>query len=383
MGPDNGPGRYTLRVPIEDGRRVKRVVQVESRRKAEEKLEDLKRELRDGLHPEVVTVGRWLDRWMERRERAGLDPKTLDLDRWAVDQWLKPRLGNIPLRKLLPMDIEARLLDAMADGGLMPATIRKVRSTLAMALKYAVKNRKMDWNPARETDIPDTKNRGRPSRAMSDEELASFLAAAEGDPLEACWLIMATCGLRPGEVCGLRREDLELDATPLLHMRAARVEGGEGVRSGKPKGAERGKGESERTLALAPTVVAALKRHLARQSEARLRIAKLWVDNDLVFPREDGRFHSRHSFRGRFKTVIGRAGLERWHPHELRHSWATTSERLGIPVEEISAAAGHSPAGGTTTEKVYIHRAAVRGVRIAEVMEEMLKGRQASQATGS
>jgi integrase len=357
-----GPDRFVVRVSVGD-RRIKRTVRG-SRTTARKVLDNLRRELRDGLDPQSWTVGRYLDTWMEWREHSDLSLGTVNRDRWIIERELKPALGNIALRELSPLDIETRLLAPLSKRA-SRATMVKVRGTLGQAYRHAVKRKLVSWNPVSVTDLPKISNPGRPSRSMTAEQLATFLSSIEGTGDETLWRTMVGVGLRPGEACGLRWSDLELDAEPpLLLVRQARLDFS-GPRFGPPKTAG-----SVRTVVLPASLVAALRRHRLTQAEHRLAVGSLWTDYDLVFPAETGTSIDRHNLGGRLHRATERAGLGRWHPHELRHTFVTLCSHQGVPIEDIADVAGHSTTA--ITERVYRHRQPVVGAAAAEVMDEFL-----------
>ncbi len=47
------------------------------------------------------------------------------------------------------------------------------------------------------------------------EQAATFLRAAAGDRLYPAWLLALACGLRSGELCGLRWSDVDLERQTL------------------------------------------------------------------------------------------------------------------------------------------------------------------------
>ena len=54
----------------------------------------------------------------------------------------------------------------------------------------------------------------------------ALLEAAKGHPLEAAFVLGLTCGLRPGELLGLKWEDVDLDQGVLRISRAVSRVGG-------------------------------------------------------------------------------------------------------------------------------------------------------------
>jgi integrase len=43
-----------------------------------------------------------------------------------------------------------------------------------------------------------------------------------------------------------------------------------------------------------------------------------------------------------FQTICTKAGLGKWHPHELRHSAASLMLAAGVPLQVVSDVLGHS-----------------------------------------
>ncbi len=64
-------------------------------------------------------------------------------------------------------------------------------------------------------------------------------------------------------------------------------------------------------------------------------------------------YKSRGSVYHLCKKLARIAGIPRFGPHALRHYFATTLYRKGVPVQFISACLGH--ADTRTTEKIYVH----------------------------
>ena len=109
---------------------------------------------------------------------------------------------------------------------------------------------------------------GRPTQGMTPEmrvwrpeQLRAFLDHVRDDRLYAAWLLLATTGMRRGEVAGLRWVDVDLDAGR-VSPRRPRVVVNYKVVVSEPKTAK-----GRRSLALDPATVAALREH--REAPAR------------------------------------------------------------------------------------------------------------------
>ena len=119
-------------------------------------------------------------------------------------------------------------------------------------------------------------------QVWTPEQLRTFLIHARPDRLYAAWLLVATTGMRRGELAGLRWVDVDLDAAR-LSPRRPRVVVNYVVHESEPK-TRMGK----RSLALDPATLAALQEHKARQEQERADVGAAWMDSGLVFTRPDG-----------------------------------------------------------------------------------------------
>ena len=67
----------------------------------------------------------------------------------------------------------------------------------------------------------------------------------------------------------------------------------------------------------------------------------------------DGRDADPSNLHREFDKLTRKAGIGRWHPHELRHSGASLLSAAGVPIEQIADVLGHE--GSRTTAAVYRH----------------------------
>jgi integrase len=146
------------------------------------------------------------------------------------------------------------------------------------------------------------------------------------------------CGLREGELLGLKWDDVDLSGTTAaLQVRRTLSETRTGHKFEKPKN---GKGRSVRCSQKATE---ALRSHRARQNGERLRVGSLWQDNGLVFPTTTGTTMSGTNLLGRhFKPLLKRAELPTIRLHDLRHTCATILLMAGKHPKYVQELLGHA-----------------------------------------
>lgn len=296
-----------------------------------------------------VTTGAYLGAWLDTYRRSGRrKATTIESTTVAVNRYLVPRIGTVPLSKLDGERIGRLYVDLLTDGrtgasgatgGLSPKTVRNVAGVLHKALSDAVRVGKLSVNPATGVDLPTWK---RPELTVWDErEAATFLAHVEhtGDPLAAVWRLMLSTGLRRGELLGLYWEDVDLLNASLNVVRSRSVKGEDTPKTRKGR----------RTISLDVDTVNALARMKDAQEAAADTIGawtSKYVATDL-----DGRPIWPQTFTRRFQAAARRAGLPVPRLHDGRHTAATLALQAGVPIHVVAGRLGHEHV--STTLDVY------------------------------
>ncbi len=162
-----------------------------------------------------LTVAAFLDAWLEGKRK--LRPSTLRAYRGHIEVYLKPLIGHIRLSELRADHIDGMHEDILrgvvrrAPGA---ATVRRIHATLHNALQSAVRRRWLPVNPAAQVELPPEPRRDRDVWTVS--ELRHFLDHCAGDRYGPAFHVLALTGLRRGELCGLRWQDVDLQAAVLL-----------------------------------------------------------------------------------------------------------------------------------------------------------------------
>lgn len=320
----------------QDGRRKRKALYGRTRSEVQKKLFTTRRALQEGLPvtSERQRLGQFLLRWLEDVARPSLRPRTYIRYREILMCHAIPALGKRPLARVEPQDLQ-RLYSRKLEEGLAARTVGKLHVVLHRALQDAVRWGIVGRNVCDAVRPP--KVQTQEMRALSADESRQFLAAAQGDPLEALYTLAVTTGLRQGELLGLKWQDVDLEAGQLQVRRTIARVNGQGFVEQEPKSAR-----SRRSISLTPMAVTALRQHRARQLQWRLE-AIAWEDNDLVFANEVGRpIEAQNLMRRSFYPLLERAELQRMRFHDLRHTAATLMLAQGIHPKVVQEMLGHS-----------------------------------------
>lgn len=197
---------------------------------------------------------------------------------------------------------------------------------LSMAMAHAVRTGVLARNPAEgaRDDLPRLAS-GTSTSVWTPEQLGTFLMAMVDDRLYGLWVLAATTGMRRGELCGLRWNDVDLDDATVTVCRA-RV-----MVHGVPTETTPKTDSGARIIGLDPTTVTVLRSHLARQeAERRGCPAGCWAGDGHVFADEVGRPLIPEYVSKAFKRHVDRLRLPPIRLHDTRHSHATALQMSDV-----------------------------------------------------
>ncbi len=343
-----------------------------TRKEAQEWLAKVAHEKATGIfvEPHRVTVGEWLDRWLEVYVRPSVRDTTYQNYETLVRCHIKPYLGGKPIQKLMPGDLQAfynaKLEGGRADGkegGMSTRAVRYLHFLLSAALKQAVKEGLVSRNVAEATNPP--KQGKKEIQYLTTEEIQRFLQVARESRYYVAMLTELGTGLRRGELLGLKWEDVDLKRGVItVRRQLVRAKGGPVFHEPKTE-------SGIRTVTVPAEVLKELKAHKARQNEEKLLLGNAYDDSGLVFCQANGRRLEPRNFTRHFDNLLKKAGIRHVSFHSLRHTHATELLRLGVNLKTIQGRLGHS--NFNVTANFYAHIADELQQEAAEKINSVLK----------
>jgi integrase len=330
---------------------------------------EIKRKLKDARAARATvgrtpTVATWGERWLGLVAQR-VRPATLDVYKNALRTHAIPALGRVELGRLRPSDVEM-MTSRMIAAGSAASSAALARRVLVICLTDAARDGLIVRNVAQLARAPRTAVPVR--RALTGDEVRSFLAAVADDPLGPLVALGIATGLRRGELLALRWTDVDETAGTLTVARAlARASAG-GYAIAEPK-SRRG----HRTIALPALARDALRRQAEMQTRERDAAGSVWQDRDgLIFADPIGRLWHPETVTAAYRALVARSGIGRLRLHDLRHTNATLALSAGVPVRDVADALGHS--SPSITLNVYGQSVAEGPRRVADAMDRALSG---------
>jgi integrase len=356
-------GMYTVQTP--DGPKRK-YIYGRKYKDVERKLAEAMGDAAKGivLNDQNMSVSEYLDRFLEDVQRGSVRESTYSRDKYLVSNHVKLTLGRVKLKNLSAMHLQ-RLYREKQDSGLSASTVQKIHHILHKALSQGVKWDLIPRNPADAVEAP------RPApeemHPLSAEETRKLLEAANGDRLEALYVLAVTTGMRRGELLGLKWSDVDLEnATVSIRRTLTRTDNGKRVALGDPKTKK-----SRRTIRLTPQAVEALRSHLERQLGEIEEAGDLYEDQGLVFTTATGTAINPSNLRQRsLAPLLKKAGLPHIRFHDLRHTCATLLFGKGVHPKFVQELLGHATIA--ITLDTYSHVMPGMGNQTAAAMEDVL-----------
>ncbi|MDU4478582.1 site-specific integrase [Clostridium sp.] len=262
-----------------------------------------------------------------------------------INNYIIPQLGNISLDKLTTATVQ-QFYNGLINKGLKPNSCKKIIETLSGCLKYAKKLKLINYLP---TDIEKISQESKKVIAWDDNQLKFFLRQIKDTNLYLPALIISLTGLRIGEMCGLRwnnvdlnegviyiREQVIIDKTnhKLIHTEILKTN------------------TAFRSISIPPLLIDVLSKHKLEQPENNIKgFVILDKENNMCNPRNVSMDFTKKvakykdtledKIKKSKKEVTNYMQLPQISIHGLRHTHATILLLKGENIKVISERLGH------------------------------------------
>lgn len=341
---------------------AKQAAEFERRCKAGEVISRKEQQERDAQKAEeaalIQTVQQFAEKVFMPAKSVTMSENSRASFQSALNTWIFPAIGSKKLPDVLPADLSALLLDIQAQGR-AHATAIKTYTVLHTLFKMAYLSDVIPRNPMDKVARPVPRKdeiRETEAQALTVEELRAVLDALEAEPLKwrALVHLLIDTGIRRGECCGLRWEDIDLEAQVVTIRRNLCYTPARGVYVDTPKSGK------------------VREVDIGEETAALLEALRTQSVGGYVFTQEGSAEPMHPQSPTRYlKKLSAKCGVPDLHPHKLRHTFASIAITAGADVASVSEALGHSDKA--VTLRMYTHADAESRKRAAQIFRDAIK----------
>ena len=266
----------------------------------------------------------------------GMRPATCESYQRDVEQFAEHLEGRDGLLVTAAQGDVSSFMEGLRGHGVESRSIARKLSALRGFYKWLLLDKRIGHDPTVNVEtpaswkvLPKSLAEGEVSEMLERTGVAARAADADGLALRdhAILELLYAGGLRVGEICSLRVEDLHLD---------------------QGRAQVRGKGDKERIVPLGRSAVEAIERYLAL---GRPGLVRAGVVQRAVFLSVRGRALTRQWVWEMVRSASPVGGAKA-SPHMLRHSCATHMVEHGADLRSVQTLLGHAD---IATTQVYTH----------------------------
>lgn len=273
--------------------------------------------------------------------------------------YLLPENRNRKLKAIKPVHWQ-KCIDAAVEKGLSRRSCVNIRSTISAFLRHCRRER---WEYVRLEDddirIPNKAAPAKEKRVLHDEDIQilfsdPYILKSNKQQIAHyihAWRFFVVTGMRRGELCGLRNEDIANGVINIRRSINAECEETHGKND-----------NARRSFAITPSMQKVL-------DDQRQHLESLDIESDWVFPDRWGECSTPHLVYCSWRAYAKQHGIE-CSVHELRHTFISL-HKADMPLELLKSVVGHS--ASMDTIGIYGHEVDSDKARAAYIMEETMK----------
>ena len=292
------------------GIRIDRSLQTKNKKTAEERAGKITSDVSEGTYfhrPKNRTVMQLIERYITGREKTKSD-NTKERDK-TIRKLIEGYFGRFLLSRI-STEMVSDYRQKRYDEGKSVATVNRELGFLRNAYNVAIRQYK--WcskNPV--SDIKLDRENNLRDRWLTVEQEEILLNKLTNSRYRYIVKLAINTGLRQDEVLSLTHQQVDLSRKVII---------------------VKGKGSKMRTIPLNETAISILAQRMKTRH----------IKSNLVFPSATGTKIQRQRLIRAFKKAIDDAGIQDFHFHDLRHTFATRLAQAGVDLYRISKLLGHN-----------------------------------------
>ncbi len=342
-----------------NGKLIRKYFYGKSQKEAQQKLEDYKFGLKNGLtiNSDVI-LSSAIKTWLFEFIKNSVKDSCFDRYECTYRTYLEhASFSNKFIKDVTALDIQRYYNDLFKNGKTTSSIIR-ANKLLKRFFKYSISEGFLIRNPCDNINIPkDNNSTPKEVEIFSKEDLRKLVNYDYPYLIKYIALTSLSTGMRQGEVLGLKWEDINFENKEISIKRTvtcytAILETGRkivrDVHSPKTK-------NSVRTVPLLESLIPIFKKVKNQQNVNKLKAGSSYnnENKDFIFLTRDGNILYKTCVNNAWNTYLKRCGVKHKKFHTLRHTYATLQFENNVPLKTVSILLGHSNIG--ITADIYTH----------------------------
>ena len=316
-----------------------------------------KAELIQARHPDCMPTAicfeAWAQEWMLKEVGGRVKASTYQRYSAIMRKHIMPYLGQLKLADI-SRDTVQLLVDGMEKANYAEATIRSMVKLLGKALSAAYDGGIIPTNPCKGVVVRRTQLSEQRDLTRSEQERLRRCAEQADIPA----LLALYTGMRLGEICALRWEDINWESGTLCVRRTVQRLSCQGMQTKTTLSVGLPKTKASHRVIPVPSFL--LEELAKRRKEA--------TEQGFVFGSAEVPAEPR-TIQRRSKRLMRRAEIYNVHFHTLRHTFATRMLELGTDIKTVSELLGHQSA--KMTLDIYSHSLLTQKTRAIESLAKL------------
>ncbi len=321
---------------------------------------------------EKTTLDEWYEKWINIHKYNVIRSSTKCNYDSVYKKHISPTLGKMSLSQITQLQIKG-LIKNLDKLGYKYETKNRVRIMLLDMFNKAMIDNFVLRNPCKGIKIIKDKNNDR--KVLSREEQLIFFECCKGTFYDNLFVVAVNTGLRPGELCGLKWDDIDLDKMEISVERTLLY--------------QKLENDEQKTFHFDPPKTKTSKRKIPINKQCEMALKKQYIQSkiiknklyakpidgfeDLLFTTKFNTPINSQIYIDAIKKIIDEINLmkddleqmEEFSGHCFRHTFATRCFEAGIQPKTVQKYLGH--ASLQMTMDLYTH------VLNEQAKEEILK----------
>ena len=283
-----------------------------------------------------------IDNWLNNHIRVKVKPSTYDGYDYRVSKYLAPYFKEMKIEEITSNDIQifiSTLKNEKTNEKLSANTIQGIFRTMAYFYDYCVESNKVDKNPCMKVFLPKSKVKKITTFTKIEKQIIIETVKKQAKPRSYLVLTALLTGMRLGELCSLRWENVDM-RNGLIHVQTTN---------------RRIYTEDNKTKVVTTSPKTDYSRRIIPISKHLLEVLKglKKANSEYVFYKSNGNGYDNRGIQKYFRLLLKDLGISGKSFHTLRHTFATTAIEARMDVKTLSMMLGHSSV--TTTMNLYVH----------------------------